>query len=118
MGEFWNPVLETLDPERLRAIQLRKFQRVIGWTYERSRLYRDREDRDPLTGLMNRRAFLAALAPGLSAARRRNRRLTLVLADLDGFRAVNEEHGYLLPDSHLRGLEAQPEMALAGAFQG
>lgn len=38
--EYWNPILETLDEERMRALQLRKFQRVFSWTYERSALYR------------------------------------------------------------------------------
>ncbi len=38
--EYWNPVLETLDPEALRALQLRKFRRVLAWVYERSPMYR------------------------------------------------------------------------------
>jgi len=38
--EYWNPMLETLDPEATRALQLRKFRRVVSWVYERSRLYR------------------------------------------------------------------------------
>ncbi|NTU60565.1 MAG: phenylacetate--CoA ligase, partial [Deltaproteobacteria bacterium] len=42
--EYWNPTLETLDPERLRALQLRKFQRVVSWGYDKSRLYRQKFD--------------------------------------------------------------------------
>jgi phenylacetate-CoA ligase len=38
--EYWNPMLETLDPERTRALQLRKFQRIVAWVYEHSALYR------------------------------------------------------------------------------
>ncbi|MHB8763629.1 MAG: phenylacetate--CoA ligase family protein [Deferrisomatales bacterium] len=38
--EYWNPPLETLGEERLRALQLRKMQRIVTWGYERSRLYR------------------------------------------------------------------------------
>lgn len=38
--EYWNPILETLDGGSLRALQLRKMQRVVAWGYERSRLYR------------------------------------------------------------------------------
>jgi phenylacetate-CoA ligase len=37
---YWNPVLETMPLERLRALQLRKFQRILGWAYERSPFYR------------------------------------------------------------------------------
>lgn len=43
-SEYWNPLLETLDTERLRALQLKKFQRVFGWVYEKSRLYRRKYD--------------------------------------------------------------------------
>ena len=42
--EYWNPTLETLDQERLRALQLRKFQRVLSWVYDRSPLYRRKFD--------------------------------------------------------------------------
>ena len=38
--EYWNPVLETLDAERLRALQLRKLRKVVSWVWERSPLYR------------------------------------------------------------------------------
>jgi phenylacetate-CoA ligase len=37
---FWNPVLETLSQERLRNLQLRKFQRIFSWAYDRSRFHR------------------------------------------------------------------------------
>ncbi len=38
--EHWNPILECLDEERLRELQLRKFQQVVKWVWERSGLYR------------------------------------------------------------------------------
>ncbi len=38
--EYWNPILECLDEERLRELQLRKFQQVVKWVWERSGLYR------------------------------------------------------------------------------
>lgn len=37
---YWNPVLETLPPEKLKALQLKKFKRVLQWGYENSGLYR------------------------------------------------------------------------------
>ncbi len=37
---YWNPRLETLDPERLRQLQLNKFRRIFTWTYERSPFHR------------------------------------------------------------------------------
>jgi len=39
-SEYWNPVLETLDPEKLRSLQLAKFKRIFAWAYDRSRFHR------------------------------------------------------------------------------
>lgn len=38
--KYWNPYLETMDPEKLRQVQLRKFQGIVAWGYERSPFYR------------------------------------------------------------------------------
>ncbi len=37
---YWNPVLETLDQERLKIIQLKKFQRIFRWAYDHSLFHR------------------------------------------------------------------------------
>ena len=37
---YWNPVLETLPRETLRALQLMKFQRIFRWAYTRSKFHR------------------------------------------------------------------------------
>ncbi len=39
-GEYWNPILETLPPEKLRRLQLKKFQNIFQWAYERSKFHR------------------------------------------------------------------------------
>ena len=36
----WNPLLETLPPDKLRRLQLRKFQRIFNWAYKNSRFHR------------------------------------------------------------------------------
>ena len=41
---YWNPVLETLPREDLRALQLRKFKRIFEWAYENSRFHRSLYD--------------------------------------------------------------------------
>jgi phenylacetate-CoA ligase len=38
--KYWNPVLETLPRERLRLLQLKKFQRILRWAYDNSPFYR------------------------------------------------------------------------------
>ena len=37
---YWNPLLETLPQEKLRRLQLAKFQQIFRWAYDHSRLYR------------------------------------------------------------------------------
>jgi len=57
---------------------------------------------DPLTGLYNRRHFDERLEEELSASLRHGRPLSLLLADLDHFKAVNDVHGHLAGDEVLR----------------
>jgi phenylacetate-CoA ligase len=38
--DYWNPVLETLPLEKLFDLQLRKFKRILHWSYEHSPFYR------------------------------------------------------------------------------
>ena len=49
---------------------------------------------DPLTGLPNRRLFLDRLAQALKRARQGREGLTLMLIDLDHFKAVNDRWGH------------------------
>ena len=37
---YWNPVLETLPQEKLQALQLKKFRRIVEWAYHHSPFYR------------------------------------------------------------------------------
>ena len=57
---------------------------------------------DPLTGLGNRRAFDETLERELSAARRYDTPLSVLVADLDDFKAVNDRHGHPAGDDALR----------------
>src|SRR5689334_519614 len=57
---------------------------------------------DALTGCMNRRALAEALAQELDRARRYNLALTVMLADLDRFKSINDTRGHIAGDSLLR----------------
>ena len=37
---YWNPLIETLPPERLRNLQLKKFRKIVEWAYQRSKFHR------------------------------------------------------------------------------
>ena len=59
---------------------------------------------DELTGLLNRRAFEEALAQIVPADKRRERRATLLLLDLDRFKLINDRYGHLAGDACLRAV--------------
>jgi diguanylate cyclase (GGDEF)-like protein/putative nucleotidyltransferase with HDIG domain len=61
---------------------------------------------DSKTGLFNPRHFSAALADELARAQRFDRPLSLVMADLDLLREVNNSHGHLVGDEVLAGVAA------------
>ena len=50
--------------------------------------------RDDLTGLLNRRGFRLAAARRLAVARRRARPLLVFVADVDGFKRINDRFGH------------------------
>jgi diguanylate cyclase (GGDEF)-like protein len=57
---------------------------------------------DDLTGLVNRRRFIDALDAEIERARRFGSPLTVVVADLDNFKRVNDDHGHHAGDVVLR----------------
>jgi two-component system, cell cycle response regulator len=68
---------------------------------------------DALTRLINRRALLERLSVEVDRARRFRSQLSLLMVDLDHFKAVNDEHGHLGGDEVLR----QMGTLLAGAVR-
>jgi len=84
---FTNAELETLE------------DMLSGLTYPlRNALTHQRALRaslvDPLTGACNRGAFEIALSRELGLARRHGTPLSLILLDIDYFKAINDQHGH------------------------
>ena len=44
-SNYWNPMLEKMDHERLRNLQLRKFKRIFKWAYDHSKFHRSLYDK-------------------------------------------------------------------------
>jgi diguanylate cyclase (GGDEF)-like protein len=56
---------------------------------------------DPLTGIANRRLFLESLGGAISFAQRHQTPLSVIMADLDDFKAVNDTFGHNTGDQVL-----------------
>lgn len=77
-------------------------ERLIGALRERSlRLERESQE-DPLTGIANRRRFTQRLAAEMEVALAVGQPLTLAVADLDHFKAINDRLGHAVGDQALR----------------
>lgn len=57
---------------------------------------------DPLTGLLNRRAFLSNAERLVAFARRYGRDLAVVVADIDHFKRVNDTYGHAAGDAVIK----------------
>jgi diguanylate cyclase (GGDEF)-like protein len=57
---------------------------------------------DPLTGLYNRRHFTERLREEVGRARRYRRFFSLLILDIDGFKAINDRYGHEVGDDVLR----------------
>jgi two-component system, cell cycle response regulator len=63
---------------------------------------REAATRDSLTGLLNRAEIFAMLERELERSRRERRVLSVILADIDHFKKVNDTEGHLFGDEALR----------------
>lgn len=61
-------------------------------------------DRDPLTPLLNRRAFLRELSRIRTFSQRYEAPASLVYFDLDGFKSVNDRYGHAAGDAALQAV--------------
>ncbi|MGN6377934.1 MAG: diguanylate cyclase [Gaiellales bacterium] len=68
-------------------------------------------DRDPLTGLLNHRAFYERLEQELARGQRSGEPVAVLVLDLDDFKALNDSRGHLAGDEALRGLAMVLERA-------
>jgi len=76
---------------------------------------------DPLTGLQNRREFDRLLQQALADARQAGQQVSLIMADIDHFKGINDRFGHQEGDRALqqigRLIQSVPRRATDGAFR-
>jgi diguanylate cyclase (GGDEF)-like protein len=87
-----------------KPVVTEQLREKIDALVQRSRLARDRAEKDTLTGLLLRRVFLERFSHCLSEAQRQSRALVVALLDVDHFKSVNDKHGHLAGDRVLAAL--------------
>ncbi len=67
---------------------------------------------DPLTGVLNRRAFFESVETSRRVALGRDAGPAAILCDIDGFKRINDTHGHAAGDAALRALAEAAQGAL------
>ncbi len=103
----------------LTALLVAVLRRAAG---ERRR-YRELSERDGLTGLYNHQATLRLGSELIGRSHRERRPFTAIVADLDGFKQINDRFGHAAGDAVLRDLgqllrEVFPQRAVVGRSGG
>ena len=62
----------------------------------------EQADKDPLTGILNRRRFWDQLSREVERALRFRHPLSLLIYDVDDFKRINDEYGHLTGDEVIR----------------
>jgi two-component system, cell cycle response regulator len=84
------------------AVAAARRAHVLESTREDNRRLEQLATTDALTRLLNRRAMLERLSVEVDRARRFHSQLSLLMLDLDHFKAVNDQYGHLSGDGILR----------------
>lgn len=82
-------LVQTMSRERAEAIEQAREAQFLANT-------------DPLTGLANRRLVMGEIDRAILAARQSGGTLSLIMFDIDHFKAVNDTHGHHVGDIVLR----------------
>jgi diguanylate cyclase (GGDEF)-like protein/PAS domain S-box-containing protein len=102
-------VLSTFDDMTNLEKKHTELKQTIGQLYKSQEQLLDKTleleylaTRDPLTGCLNRRAFLEKYEDAFSEATNRETALTCVMMDLDHFKSINDRFGHATGDKVLK----------------
>jgi diguanylate cyclase (GGDEF)-like protein len=87
--------------ERTREAELRASENALQFKDDLVKLQK-MADTDYLTGLMNRRAFLAVAEDTVEFCRRYRRGMATLMIDIDHFKKINDVHGHAAGDDAIK----------------
>jgi diguanylate cyclase (GGDEF)-like protein len=97
-------LIKPVDPHELHA-RLNTARRILELQDQllaTQRQLHEQATRDSLTGLWNRAMILETLERELTRSRRESQPLSVIMADIDHFKQINDMHGHLVGDRVLR----------------
>jgi diguanylate cyclase (GGDEF)-like protein len=83
-----------IELQRNLAQRVAELEQVLGELRQAQETLRTLSLTDDLTGLYNRRGFYTLAEQHLKSARRANRDASLIYADMDGLKSINDTHGH------------------------
>ncbi len=116
LGVFWRGTDRDVSDEEVAAIE--DVAKRAGPAIENARRFREARqlaDLDALTGLHNRRFFHETLAREVARAQRYERRLALIVFDIDDFKAINDKVGHLAGDAVLAQVAERVQSVVRGS---
>jgi diguanylate cyclase (GGDEF)-like protein len=116
LAVFWRGREREATDKELTALE--ELAGRTGPSLENARRFQEARqlaDLDALTGLHNRRYFHETLARECSRAHRYDRKLALVVVDIDDFKSINERIGHLAADAVLAAVSERLQSVVRSA---
>jgi diguanylate cyclase (GGDEF)-like protein len=116
LAVFWRSAPREASEEQMAQVE--DLARSAGPAIENAYRFREARqlaDLDALTNLHNRRYFHETLAREVARAQRYDRRLALVVLDIDDFKAINDRVGHLAGDTLLAEVGERVHSVVRGA---
>lgn len=101
-----------LATEVFYRARLQETDRSLRHLEQEQQSLRQQLDQDALTGVSSRTSLLRELKDSIARARKTGQPLVVIMADLDHFKSVNDDHGHLIGDKVLREVAARIKAAL------
>ena len=101
-------IVKPYDPDELR-VRLRAARRILDLQdtlLQKQEQLKSLATHDPLTGLLNHVAILDILENELDRSSRGDNPVSVIMADIDHFKGVNDTWGHIAGDAVLRGVAA------------